>query len=84
MSSTKRELWPADIDTFLKVCEATPTGKTVRVYSSDGFVPNSYKWRCEIEWIERGKDGHITTGWSGAQRSYGDGPHVTVNGRRAA
>lgn len=51
--------------------------RRIRVYSDAGFVPNSYKWRCDIQYVEANKapDGkwHIFTGWTGAQRRQGSG-----------
>jgi hypothetical protein len=56
-----------------KAVRAAKNAKTrVRIYSQDGFVPNSYKWRCQIQWCEVSRvDGtlNIRTGWSPAQRS---------------
>jgi hypothetical protein len=55
--------------------------KRVRVYSSDGFVPNSYKWRCGIQYCEVRRDEGkliVRTGWSSAQRSHGAGSLVVV------
>ena len=78
--STDRALSPDDITLFIRTVRAHP-GAKVRVYSSWGFVPNSYKWPCKIRWIERGKFGAIVTGWGSAQRKGGVAPLVTVNGR---
>jgi hypothetical protein len=33
--------------------KTTLKGKTIRVYSLDGFVPNSYKYFAPIDFIER-------------------------------
>ena len=57
-------------------------GETIRVYSQDGFVPNSY-WGGIIDVIERNfSDGKkifsITQTY--ACRSYGRGALVTING----
>ena len=62
---------------------AVPQAKRrVRVYSGSGFVPNSYKWRCHIQYVEATiKDGRvssITTGWSNAQRPRGQGSLVVA------
>jgi len=60
-------------------------GKPIRVYSSDGFVPNSYRGTSMIDYIERWYDDdgkkHFSIGQTSANRSYGDGPLVTVNHR---
>ena len=78
--STKRPLSVKDIELFCKLAKDNPH-KRVRVYSDWGFVPNSYKYRCDIEYIERYK-GKITSGLTGAQRPRGDGPHAVVGNRR--
>jgi len=62
---------------------AVPQAKRrVRVYAGSGFVPNSYKWKCLIQYVEATiKDGRvvsITTAWTGAQRPRGQGSLVVV------
>lgn len=55
--------------------------KRVRIYSDMGFVPNSYKWRCEIQYVECNKceDGwKVSVGWTGAQRPRGIGNLIVV------
>ena len=56
--------------------------KRVRVYSGAGFVPNSYRGRCEIQYVEVTlADGQITdirTGWTGAQRANGAASLIVV------
>lgn len=51
--------------------------RRIRAYSDDGFVPNSYRWKCSIQYIEATKnpDGswRIYSGWTGAQRPRGQG-----------
>lgn len=61
-----------------------PEVRTIRVYSADGFVPNSYKYRADITRLTAERtDG----GWSvfaevvGAQRPRGQGSQVTINNR---
>lgn len=59
--------------------------KTIRVYSHQGFVPNSYKYRCDIRYFEATRaDGgfKVIASFTGAKRSHGNGALVTVNGRR--
>jgi hypothetical protein len=60
-------------------------GKRIRVYSWDGFVPNSYKYPATIDYIERWYDDdgnkHFGVFQTGASRSGGNGAQVTVNGR---
>lgn len=62
---------------------AVPQAKRrVRVYAGAGFVPNSYKWRCRIQYVEvvvqDGRATLITTAWTGAQRPRGQGSLVVV------
>jgi hypothetical protein len=56
--------------------------KRVRVYAGSGFVPNSYKWRCQIQYVEvlltDGKATSIYANWTGAQRPRGQGSLVVV------
>lgn len=62
--------------------ESSKAKKRVRVYAGAGFVPNSYKYRCEIQFIElrvnNGRVVDIGTGWTGAQRSRGAGSLIVV------
>ena len=78
--STRRALTDRDLARFVRLVRRYP-GKSVRVYSETGFVPNSYRHRCEIQRITRDSAGKITVGWSGAQRSGGSAPLETVNNR---
>jgi hypothetical protein len=61
---------------------ASSAQNRVRVYSAAGFVPNSYRYPCKIQYIElRLTDGRIASigaGWCGAQRSGGRGSLVVV------
>lgn len=62
------------------------TGKSIRVYSFDGFVPNSYKYPAWIDYIERYYDKEtgkkcFSVSQTGASRSMGNGSLVTVNNR---
>ena len=62
---------------------AVPQAKRrVRVYAGSGFVPNSYRWPCKIQYVEVTiKDGRvisIATAWTGAQRPRGQGSLVVV------
>lgn len=55
--------------------------KRIRVYSSQGFVPNSYRNKCLIQYVEANLvDGEWrwSTGWTGAQRSRAAGALVVV------
>lgn len=67
------------------VANADSTVHTIRVYSRDGFVPNSYKYRCEIRYFEAvRKEGELVIGasYGDAKRRHGNGALVTINGRR--
>jgi hypothetical protein len=61
---------------------ASKAKRRVRVYSTAGFVPNSYRYRCEIQYVEINKDSDgriaIYTGWTGAQRSNARGSLIVV------
>ena len=60
-------------------------GKKIRIYSDDGFVPNSYKYNARIDYIERWYDEngkkHFSVGQTGASRSHGNGALCTVDNR---
>ena len=86
----KRPLSPADIKKFYTKLEeimTDPKAKTLRVYSSVGFVPNSYKYPCPIAYIEAQRDPegywHIYTGVGDAKRPRGQGSLITINSRPA-
>lgn len=77
--STKRACTVRDI--LVAIRESRNAKKRVRVYSSAGFVPNSYKWRVEIQYVEGTKTDEgwtFRTGWTGAQRARGNGSLVVV------
>ncbi|KKL91865.1 hypothetical protein LCGC14_1890450 [marine sediment metagenome] len=47
-----------------------------------GFVPNSYKWPCIIQFIEASKTNgkwDLNLGWTNAQRSFGNAPLTVIN-----
>lgn len=77
--STARALQREDIRTAIrKIAEAK---RRVRVYSREGFVPNSYRYTCRIQYVEAVKTGdgwRVYTGWTGAQRSGANGSLVVV------
>lgn len=55
--------------------------RRVRVYSAWGFVPNSYRSRCSIQYVEAELVAgvwRIATGRTGAQRSNGSGSLAVV------
>ena len=66
------------------VANADDATHTIRVYSREGFVPNSYKYRCEIRYFEATrKEGKLVIGasYGDAKRSHANGALATVNGR---
>ena len=68
-------------DILIAVRESTNAKRRVRVYSSRGFVPNAYGWRCLIQYVEGTKTDEgwrFNLGWTGAQRSGGRGPLIVV------
>lgn len=68
-------------DILICMRETANAASRVRVYSSAGFVPNSYKYRCQIQYVEAQKthdQWNYSVGWTGAQRSRGNGSLVVV------
>jgi hypothetical protein len=65
----------------------SPELHTIRVYSSDGFVANSYNFRADVRYFEatRNEQGEfvVRTGSCDAHRSGGSGALITVNWRAA-
>lgn len=80
--STARSLTPDDVDLFESLCRDCPDCY-VRVYSRFGFVPNSYRWPCRIEYIQR-SHGEVITGWVDAHRSNANGPHYVTRKEKQA
>ena len=77
---TYREVYESDLNDLIKACRRGT--RRIRVYSSDGFVPNSYRGRCTIEFLEalvKNEEWHIDLGTSNAQRSYANGPHIVIH-----
>ena len=86
IQSTRRGCDWSRVRIALRTAATNPDAKRVRVYSGAGFVPNSYKWRCQIQYVEvqRTPEGlRVSTGWTGAQRSRGAGSLVVVQGGAA-
>lgn len=77
--STKRAI---TADEVREAFEALPKAKRrVRVYSAQGFVPNSYRSKCLIQYVQADLiDGEWRwqTGWTGAQRSRSAGARVVI------
>lgn len=63
-------------DVKLAIRSTKDAKRRVRVYSDMGFVPGSYKWRCDIQYVECIKSGNkwsVHVGWTGASRRGGIG-----------
>ncbi len=77
--STKRAIGADEVrEAFAALPQAQ---KRIRVYSAQGFVPNSYRNKCMIQYVEAELiDGEWRwqIGWTGAQRSRGAGSLVVV------
>lgn len=77
--STKRAITAEEVR---KALEVLPKAKSrVRVYSGQGFVPNSYRNKCQIQYLQGDFiDGEWKwhTGWSNAQRTRASGSIVVV------
>lgn len=69
-------------DILVCVRESARAKKRVRVYSRMGFLPNKYKWRATIQYIEARRDAdgqwRYFVGKSSAQRSGASGALVVV------
>ena len=81
IQSTRRGCDWSRVRVALRAALSNPDAKRVRVYSGAGFVPNSYRWRCTIQYVEvtRTPEGlNVSTGWSGAQRSGARGSLIVV------
>jgi len=86
----QRVLSQKDVEIFLQVLNDNADNEnihTVRRYSGDGFVPNSYKYQDEISYIEAYRSGagewRIYATTTEAKRSRGAGALTTINGRAA-
>ena len=69
---------------LIATINANPQATRIRVYSSAGFVPNSYRYPCPIQWIEAVRTDNIwtvTMGTGDAKRPGGNGPRCTVDGK---
>ena len=81
VQSTRRGCDWSRVRVALRAAVTNPDARRVRVYSGAGFVPNSYRWRCQIQYVEvqRTPEGlRVSTGWTGAQRSNARGSLVVV------
>lgn len=86
-----RLLDAADIGIFFETLNEVgddPKVHTVRRYSGEGFVPNSYKYRADISYLEANRDAEtgewrIGANTADAKRSRGNGALTTINGRAA-
>jgi len=79
----RRTLSEDDVALFFRLCHKHPFCR-VRVYSGDGYVPNSYKGAAYITWVERTASGVLRIGRSGAHRAGGVGPQYTITGQAGA
>jgi hypothetical protein len=87
----QRTLSTSDVDMFYAKLNEVWEDKnihTIRVYSSDGFVANSYSYRADISVIEAQRDletgqFEISVFTVDAKRSRGQGALITINGRAA-
>ena len=82
----RRTIGKAEAETMLSLVKsADDKAHTIRVYSSEGFVPNSYKWPARIAYFEarRQEAGNwrIIADSCDAKRPYGNAPLITVNSR---
>jgi len=78
--ATRRSIDADEITTaYQKLADAK---RRVRVYSTAGFVPNSYRYRCDIQFVEVAKtetgDWAWSVHWGRAQRSNGRAAKVVV------
>lgn len=85
-----RILSQGDVEKFVQLVNENadnPEVHTIRVYSDEGFVANSYKYRADISCLEanRQEDGtfHCGAFTVDARRSHGNGSLVTINQRAA-
>lgn len=83
-----RTLSQGDVSRFIELLRKhRQSANRIRVYSADGFVPNSYTYRADIDYIEGHKDDagvwHVHISSTGAQRPRGRGALATVDGRAA-
>lgn len=77
----KRAVDVSDVDRAAELAKSAK--KYVRVYGSDGFVPNSYKWRAEIQYIQAVRMSESdpwewSIGWTFAQRPNGKGSLIVI------
>lgn len=59
---TRRSVDAAEVTEAFQALEKAK--RRVRVYSTAGFVPNSYRYRCEIQYVEAEKVGDDDWAWS--------------------
>jgi hypothetical protein len=60
--ATRRSVDAAEVTEAFQALEKAK--RRVRVYSTAGFVPNSYRYRCEIQYVEAEKTGDDNWVWS--------------------
>lgn len=74
---THRHLTFDDLLSFCTAVTNYPAAKRIRRYSSLGFVPNSYKYRCNIQYVEL-QGNTITVTYTDAKRSHGKGNLLVI------
>lgn len=80
-AATRRGVTPDELDAVLDAIDAGQVTRRIRAYSPQGFVPNSYRYRCQIQYVEGvAVEGgwRVTLGWTGAQRSRGQGALIVI------
>ena len=86
-SRKRRILYPSDLERFVDLVNAaTADVHTIRVYSSDGFVANGYKYRADIVYLQATRNPetgefNIGAGVVDAKRPRGHGALATINSR---
>lgn len=79
--ATRRSIDADEVTTaYQKLADAK---RRVRVYSTAGFVPNSYRYQCDIQFVEAVRtetgDWAWSVHWDQAQRSNGRAAKIVVN-----
>lgn len=73
--ATRRSIDAHEVCDAYSAIEHDKAKKRVRVYSAAGFVPNSYRYRCDIQFVEavRTDDDNWewSVHWGSAKRSNG-------------
>lgn len=62
--ATRRSIDAQEIGEAFDAIEASRPKKRVRVYSAAGFVPNSYRYDCQIQFVEATRTDDDDWAWS--------------------